>query len=185
MTVLNNEYLKLLESPRASPQTKSVLFSRIAPDDPSYTPSALTVEELLTLRHVLSRVIPQKEFEIDLAARLDRQLADGVGDGWRYSSLPSDADACRVGLSLLDEFAMKLSAVPFGRLAPEAQDSLLEATAAGRLHSPKLDLKRWFEDLRAGATQLYVAHPVTLARMGYSGDSRRSERLRADWYRRT
>ena len=30
-------------------------------------------------------------------------------------------------------------------------------------------LARWFEDVRADATRLYVAHPATMARIGYSG----------------
>jgi hypothetical protein len=30
-------------------------------------------------------------------------------------------------------------------------------------------LRAWFEDARADAVKLYVAHPDTLARLGYSG----------------
>ncbi len=30
-------------------------------------------------------------------------------------------------------------------------------------------MRLWFEDVRAQAARLYVAHPATLARMGYSG----------------
>ncbi len=129
--------------------------------------------EFATLRQMLARVIPQETgedaSEIDLAARIDKHLAEATGDGWRYASLPRDVSAYQVGLALLDEFARKLSAVPFDHLAVEAQDGLLGAIASGRLHSPRLDLKRWFEDLRATATQIYVSHPQTLARMGYSG----------------
>ncbi len=30
-------------------------------------------------------------------------------------------------------------------------------------------MKLWFEDLRGDAVKIYVSHPATLARMGYSG----------------
>ena len=30
-------------------------------------------------------------------------------------------------------------------------------------------MKLWFEDVRFAAVRLYVAHPATLARIGYSG----------------
>ena len=171
MSAVEDKYLELIRSPRVSAQTREALLSRMEVDDSGYEPLALGPEELETLRSVMRRVIPQETdgTEIDLAARLDKKLAQATGDGWRYASLPQDVEAYRVGLGLLDEFAMKLSAVPFTRLVPGAQDSLLEAVASGRVRSEKLDLKRWFEDLRADATQIYVSHPRTLAKMGYSG----------------
>ena len=163
--------MDLIRSARVSEQTREVLLSRMAADDPGYEPRALTSQELDTLRSVMGRVVPQSMgvAEIDLAARLDKKLAEAKGNGWRYASLPRDFEAYQIGLGMLDEFAMKLSAVPFARLQAAAQDSLLEAIATGRLRSEKLDLERWFEDVRADATQIYVSHPRTLARMGYSG----------------
>ena len=171
MSATEKGYLELFQSPRVATQTREALLSRMFVDDPGYQPRALSGEQLETLRSVLARVVPQdgSDLEIDLAARLDKQLAAATGDGWRYASLPRDAEAYRIGLGLLQEFAMKLSAVPFTRLVLEAQDGLLHAIASSRVRSDKLDLRRWFEDLRADATQIYVSHPLTLARIGYSG----------------
>lgn len=167
---MNEQYLELIDSARVSPQTRAALLERAASDSSDYKPSVLSESELTTLRAVTARLIPQMPpTAIDLAARIDRELAEGNGDGWRYASLPSDKEAYRVGLDLLNEFARRLKSVSFDQLAPERQDSLLEAVAAGQIKSPKLDLQRWFEDLRAAATQIYVSHPETLARMGYSG----------------
>ena len=39
---------------------------------------------------------------IDLAARLDRALAAGEGDGWRHASLPPDAEALPAALRTLE-----------------------------------------------------------------------------------
>jgi len=51
------------------------------------------------------------------------------------------------------------------------QDSLLGHVAKGCFEPGVLDPKQmrlWFEDTRSAAVRLYVAHPATLARMGYS-----------------
>lgn len=165
-----SEYAYLIESPRVSLQTRTILLERAGADDPDYEPAVLTREQLHTLRSVLDRVIPQSgPTIIDLAARLDRQLASGKGDGWRYAVLPPDSEACVGGLTVLDELAQKLSGTPFEALNDTAKDSLLGAIAATRIASPKIDLTRWLEDLRANAAQLYVSHPQTLASIGYSG----------------
>ncbi len=169
MHPVNDEYRKLIESPRVSSQTQTVLLDRLVPDGLNYEPLVLSPDEFATLRAVLDRVVPQGDCKIDLAAGLDKTLAEAKGDGWRYAILPSDLEAYRIGLKLLSEFSAKLSAVPFFRLSHGAQDSLLNAITCGRLCSPKLDLKLWFEDLRAEATKIYVSHPHTLANIGYSG----------------
>ena len=55
------------------------------------------------------------------------------------------------------------------------QDSILARVAAGDLAGSlpgTLDgrqMQLWFEDLRADAVKLYVAHPATLAALGFSG----------------
>lgn len=165
----NDNYLKLIDGPRVSPQTREALMVRAAPDDPDYVSQALIPAEFLTLKHVLDEVIPQAEPKIDLAVRIDKLLTDAQGDGWRYATLPSDLEAYQSGLSLLNEFALKLKGVPFSQLATDGKHSLLDAVASRRLRSPKLDLVRWFEDLRANAVQIYVSHPHTLMGMGYSG----------------
>ena len=166
-------YQELIASPRVSPQTRAVLLKRAEPDQPDYTPQALDVDQLRTLRAMVARLIPQSLEDsstiIDLAARIDTKLATGKGDGWRYAVLPSDIQAYQTGLQHLDDCARKLRAVPFDRLAPDAQDALLTAMADGRLQSPAFDMKLWFEDVRADAAQQFVAHPQTLARIGYSG----------------
>ena len=172
VTLLNQQYRTLIESDRVSPQTKEVLLDRLHGDTPAYEPVAFTGDEMETLRHVLARVIPQADPmvpAIDIAVTLAKNLAEEKGDGWRFATLPDDLEAYRAGLGLLDEFSTTLSAVPFGRLSPAEQDSILEAVASGRICSARFDLLRWFEDLRADATQIYVSHPQTLARIGYSG----------------
>ncbi len=164
-------YRDLIDSDRVSGETRALLLARAVADDPAYQPRAIGAGQLAALRAVLDRVIPQPGRPIDLAARIDRQLAEGVGDGWRCAELPPDAEAYRTGLRTLAAMA----GAPFESLPASRQDGLLQRIADGTsdpsgtgLFDPR-QMKLWFEDVRSDATRLYVAHPATLARMGYSG----------------
>ncbi len=60
---------------------------------------------------------------------------------------------------------------PSSPLEAEAQDALLESLESGAV-SGALDAEQmgcWFEDLRADVARTYLAHPVALARMNFSG----------------
>jgi hypothetical protein len=128
----------------------------------------MSLAQLGVLRAVMRRVVPQPEGGgIDLAARLDAQLGEGPGDGWRFAILPEDGAAYAQALSLLDERARVEHGCGFADLAADAQDSFLARAAAGSLDGDRMRL--WFEDLRSDAVKLYVAHPATLAALGYSG----------------
>ncbi len=149
-----------------------MLLARAQPDAPDYRPAALTGDEFATLRAVVARVVPQRDAaRIDLAARIDGVLAAGEGDGWRFALLPPDAQAYQAGLGTLDAAARERHGQGFAQLDGERQDEMLRQVAAGQL-AGLLDAARmrlWFEDVRSDAVRAYVAHPATLARIGYSG----------------
>ena len=173
-TEVDAGYLALIASSRVSARTRTALLDRGAPDDPAYRPAVLTQAEFVTLRAVLGRVLPQYGTPIDLAARMDAALAAGTGDGWRYADLPTDAIAWRTGLAGLDALSGE---TVFTALDAGSQDALLSRVAAGEaapgggvgIGWTGQQMQRWFEDVRGEATKLYVAHPATLARIGYSG----------------
>lgn len=150
-----DDYLALIHSDRVSAKTREALLERAEPDDADYAPRALDAAGLAALRAVLARVLPQDR--IDIAARLDKALAAGKGDGWRFAALAPDAQAYRDALASLSEFTA---------LDPAAQDAALVALQSGERGD---DMKLWFEDLRGRATMIYTSHPSTFARMGYSG----------------
>ncbi len=164
-------YRVLIASDRVSRNTRALLLCRLVPDDPAYQARAVSEGQLPSLRALLDRVLPQVAPGIDLAARLDTELADGAGDGWRFAGLPPDAEAYRAGLRTLDAAAGQ----GFADLTPGQQDTLLRHTADGALAVQGAGLlnpaqmKQWFEDVRGDAVRLYVSHPATLAEMGYSG----------------
>ena len=177
---LDPGYRALIASDRVSGRTRDILLARSRPDDPSAMPAALTDEALAVLRAVVDRVLPQKHvIRIAIEARIDAMLASGEGDGWRFALLPPDAEAYRVALRTLQEAARAAHGCGFEALDGRQQDALLERAAAGQIvvsgarpDEPAFtsqQMKLWFEDLRGDAVKIYVAHPATLARIGYSG----------------
>lgn len=179
--VPGERYRALIASERVGRVTRAALYERGRPDDPAYAPVALSPAALEILRAALARVIPQSDAEaIDLSARIDARLASGASDGWRFAELPSDVEAYRIGLATLDASALERDGLSFTALDAAAQDALLARIAAGVGASNDHDtsgpkrfdsarLRAWFEDLRADAVALYMAHPRTLERIGYSG----------------
>lgn len=182
------EYAALIASDRVSEATGRVLEERARHDDPLRAPKVFTLTELTTLRALVDRVLPQRKPAIDIGARIDEALATGRGDGWRYAELPPDRQAWRDGLATLDWHARQREGQPFLVLDAARKDDLLAGAAAGSLDAGLLSrleaavglatdrpllsaaqMRLWFEDVRAEVTRIYVAHPATLAAMGYSG----------------
>lgn len=174
-------YRALIASARVSRGTRDALEARTKADEPDNESTTLGTKALRTLRAVIDCVIPQHDaVTIDLAARIDRQLVLGTGDGWRFADLPADTDAYRMALETLDAASNERFGCDFAALDAERRASMLTEVYDGRLETTidgeslpnRLDasqLRAWFEDARADAVKLYVAHPDTLARLGYSG----------------
>ncbi len=186
----------LLGSDRVSARTRAALLGRTRREAGG---AAMSAARFATLRLVVDRMVPQAGgARIDLAARVDAVLASGVGDGWRMAGMPPDAEACAAGLDTLEAVARRTTGgAGFAGLADAAQDAMLGRVAAGTLDAGgdvggvadkrngaadvggaggsgagPLDATRmrlWFEEVRSMAVRAYVAHPATLARMGYSG----------------
>ncbi|SFN87625.1 alpha/beta hydrolase [Sphingomonas sp. OK281] len=174
------DYARLIASDRVSARTRATLAERAIADDPDYLPKSLTMPQLENLRALVDRVIPQ--YGIDLAARIDAQLTTGDGDGWRFAALPADAEAYRAGLDTLDALANET----FAKLEGEVRDALLHRIEAADW-SAKTPLTPeqmilWFEDVRADAVRLWLAHPATMARVGYDGFAIGGDGIRKQGY---
>ena len=149
------EYLEFIASDRVSTRTRQLVEDRLNAAEP--VSDVLTHKQERALRAAIARVIPQREPEIDLAATIMQRLANGKGDGWRYAVLPKDLDAYRIHLDKLGS--------GFAEMSPKDQDAQLKTFAAKKGSAEA----RWFEELRSDAVEAYMAHPATLARLGYSG----------------
>lgn len=159
--VVPAEWSALIASPRVQPRVRATLAARALADDPAYAPRAVTPAQLDTLRVLADLVVPQPAGgRIDLAARLDAQLAARDGDGWRPADLPPDAVAARLALDAV------------GTEVQAGARATVEALVAGTCDPPgsalsSAQLQAWFEDARVDLVRHWLAHPASLARTGY------------------
>ena len=187
-----DDYPALIASSRVSAVTREALIARGRPDLPA-APLALSPHQLTTLQAVVDRVLPQSDGpHIDIAGRIDAMLAEGAGDGWRFAALPPDVEAYRLALGTIDAVAGVRHGRRFAALDHATRDLLLQDVARGSLEdpaatqAPRLDpaqMRLWFEDVCADATRLYVSHPATMARLGYSGIGYGGDQPRLSGYR--
>jgi pimeloyl-ACP methyl ester carboxylesterase len=169
------ETARVIASPRVSARTRGILAVRALPDAPDREPRALTPAQLDTLRALARVVVPQPgDRHLDLALRVDDQLADGLGDGWRPDGLPADLDAYRAGLDALaseaaqgdEHLAGVLDAVTAGEYTP----------TTGRLDRSQLEA--WLEDASVDLAKQWMAHPATMAAVDYDGFANGGDGLR-------
>lgn len=175
--------VELIASERTSARTREAMTRRLRRSlDWNHTPEVFTPAAFHTLRALAEAVVPQAGF--DLAACVDAQLQRNKGDGWRYATLPDDPEAWKQGLRSLDAAAERAHGVAFVALYPEQQRALLEQAQRAELGPGLLDrlhlrsgsdlytaeaMQRWFEDVRAEFTRLYMADPRVMDRLGYTG----------------
>ncbi|MFJ4221377.1 alpha/beta fold hydrolase [Curtobacterium luteum] len=158
--VVPEDHARVIASPRVSATTRGALAVRSLADDPDAEPRALDRQQLDTLRAVATVVVPQPgDRTVDVALRVDAQLAEGAGDGWRPDGLPTDVEAYRAAL---DELA-----------GAGALDEALAAIEDGSYepHGPLTvdQLAAWAEDAAVDLAKQWLAHPATMAAIDYDG----------------
>ena len=172
---LDAPLLEILQSPRVSAPTRRVLEQRLAGPPAGYKPTCISPEAFAILERMLGRLLPDDENgapganELSLAARLEQQRAAGHGNGWRYASLPPDAQALSVGLAKLDESAQHRHRRHFVELTEDRADALLHRVQNGEEKWVGLDASRWFEEVLADATEVFVSLPAGMEAMGFDG----------------
>lgn len=167
--------LDVIESRRVSAPTRRALEGRLARTPRDYKPTCISPEAFAILERVLSRLFPDDENgapganELSLAARIEKQRAGGRGNGWRYASLPPDAQALAEGLARLDNSAQHRHRRHFVELTEDRADALLHRIQNGEERWDGMDASRWFEEILADATEIFVSHPETLEAMSFDG----------------
>ncbi len=161
----------LLSTPLVTAKTREVLVQRLhaKPVGTVFDAPALAI-----LRAITARLFPSLHLHQDLdpAKDLEARLASGIGDGWRYDTMPSDLEAHRAGLAGIDQSAGILFGTGFCDLKDADQDTVLRALqtaqAPGRIWED-LPAQRYFEDLLAELTEYYYSHPDVQSELGYAG----------------
>lgn len=159
-----DDWSALIAGDRVDARVRGILNRRAVPDDRGYAPEVLDVAQLTLLREIADLVVPQEGPAIDLAARVDAQLARGEGDGWRNADLPADPEAYRAGL---DTLAAVWPTDPTDR--EEVLRTAIEGTTDAEGPLDPARLKLWLEDVRNDLVRQWLAHPASMARVGYDG----------------
>jgi len=163
----------LLRTDHVSDATRAALTERLALPTVN-APDFFTASEFTALRAVCDRLMPQADRAdpIDLAGVIDRRLASGQGNGWRYDTVPPDGEMYRLFLSGLHAVARELDGVPFAELDNHAQDEILSAVQNGETVLPvwsDVSSARCFEEILAEVAETYYAHPLAQEEIGYAG----------------
>jgi len=164
---------RLLDTDLVTTPTRAALRGRLE-EETNGAPHFFDSEEYATLRCVCARLVPQTERAepIDLAHCIDKRLAENTGDGWRYDSLPPDAETYQRGLRGLDESSRAIGAVDFVRLDEATQDEILRLVQRGEATGETwatLHPRRFFEELLAECVETYYSHPLAQEEIGYVG----------------
>jgi gluconate 2-dehydrogenase gamma chain len=167
---------ELLPSDHVSDATRVALTKRLADTDSAamYEPLFFAPETYLLLVAVAARIFPQPErpVPIPLATAVDRRLAEGLADGWRYDALPPDREAYRLGLGGIQQIAQSLFQIDFEQLSAEQQNMVIQALASGTPPGAiwqTMPPDRFFEEMLAELTEIYYAHPWAQEEIGYTG----------------
>ncbi|MBT2503833.1 alpha/beta fold hydrolase [Curtobacterium sp. ISL-83] len=156
---------RVIASPRVSARTRKALAARSLPDDPAAEPQVLTRSQLETLRAVARIVVPQPDGpQVDLALRVDAQLAAGDGDGWRHDGMPTDREAYGAALD-----AVASAAAHPGTELADVLDQVAAGTGADGRTMTAEQLRLWFEDASVDLVRHWLAHPATMAEIDYDG----------------
>ena len=146
-----------------------------------------TMLQMATLRAAAARLVPQRENSapVDIAAEIDGRLTNGLGNGWRFASLPADEHAYQRGLTGLEETAQGTFGASFVALRSEEQDEVLLRVQSGTAEGEtwqSLDSARFFEELLADLAEAYYSHPLAQEEIGYVGmaDARGWSRIGLD-----
>ena len=157
------------------PKTRSVILDRV-----HNVPSARFFDEEQTqlLEAICARLIPQDDRDgahrIPIVPQIDRRLADGQGDGYRYADMPPDPEAYLTGLRAIDESAQSAFERTFVTAALPQQDELLRSLHDGQPlvdHAAwrRMPVKRFWMLLLSDCLEAYYSHPYAWDEIGFGG----------------
>ena len=129
-----------------------------------------TAEEEPTARALLDRLLAQDEDpRVPVLEVIDRRLAEGRGDGFRYEDMPEDPEAWRQSIAALNETAQGSFGTTFAELAPSDQRDILEEVRLCKARWHGLPASRLFSLWLRYACSAFYAHPWAWNEIGFGG----------------
>lgn len=147
--------------------TAGVVLARL---DPQPEVCFFTPAEQATADALFDRLLAQdKEPKVPVLLLVDRRLALGQTDGWRYESMPEDAEAWRRTLAALEAEARDRHDDAFHHLTWRAQGELIAAVQAAPGDWRGFPAKHvWSLWTRYACTAFY-SHPWAWNEIGFPG----------------
>ncbi|HEX4521849.1 MAG TPA: gluconate 2-dehydrogenase subunit 3 family protein [Gaiellaceae bacterium] len=103
---------------------------------------------------------------------VDRKLAEGRLDGFRYAGMPDDRETWRLVAAGLDFSARERGSSSFAAAEPAVQEELVDAFGGGRLAGgpwDRVDVKRAFGVVIRGVLGAFYSHPWAWNEIGFGG----------------
>ena len=146
--------------------TAGVVLARL---DPQPELCFFTPAEQATADALFDQLLGQDaEPKVPVLLLVDRRLALGQTDGWRYEEMPEDSDAWRATLAWLDDDAQLAHGRRFCLLAWEEQGQLVQAVHdAGTWHG--LPASRVWSLWTRYASTAFYSHPWAWNEIGFGG----------------
>lgn len=163
---------KLLDTDLLTAQTRRALQGRL--EEERVVPRFFDAQSFAVLCAACARLMPRIDgINLEnIAAVIDKRLADGKGNGWRYDAMPADEETYTRGLQGLDEGARASFNADFVNLNESQQDEILYGVQRGEAIGETwkaLSASRFFEELLAELTECFYSHPRALEDIGYAG----------------
>jgi choline dehydrogenase-like flavoprotein len=169
---LHKTVRKLLESDFVTEPTRKVLLERLNAAE-NYEPRFFEAPDYALLRALCAALAPSRRVPLDFVpSEIDKRLANGKGNGWRYAKLPPDGEAFRRFLRGLNEIAQQKFKRDFARLETTRQSEILQLVRRGEIGSAvwlNFDYKLFLEDLLVECAEIIYSHPLAQEEIGYVG----------------
>ncbi len=146
--------------------TAGVVLARL---DPQPEVSFFTVAEQATADALFDQLLGQDDDpKVPVLLLVDRRLALGQTDGWRYEDMPEDGDAWRRTLAALDDDAEGRHGDRFHHLTWEQQGALVQAVNDAETWHGLPGSRVWSLWTRYTSTAFY-SHPWAWNEIGFGG----------------
>jgi gluconate 2-dehydrogenase gamma chain len=166
------QLLSLLASGAVTQPTRQALLGRL--NESEILPRFFQPYSFTLLETVCDRLVDQDSINrvSTIAIRIDERLAQNIGDGWRYDTMPPDGEMYLLGLTGIDETTALLHQKLFLEVGKDLQLDILHQVQQGRSVGSvwkNLSAARFFEELLAEAVEIYYSDPVIQLEIGYRG----------------
>ncbi|HET9059689.1 MAG TPA: gluconate 2-dehydrogenase subunit 3 family protein [Acidimicrobiales bacterium] len=161
--------------------TRDVVMSRLEAPPPAL--EFFTEREAQTANALLDLVLAQhSDPKVEVLHLVDKRLAEGSTDGWRYEDMPEDSIAWRESLLYLDQDAQETFGCRFDECSVEQQGQIVQGVQ---------DAKQWYSMPAEHVWSLWTryacsafyAHPWAWNEIGFGGPAypRGYKVLRPGW----